>query len=156
MIGSTCRGADLPVVGVVRRGDFQEAGGHLGFGVVLVATEGDGQDHITVFDDRDDPANQRQFDEQAPQRPRARITRVDGDGGVAEVRLGPRRSDGDVRLLVLGQVLGVWISLGGQLRPCHRRVVARLCLMHKRVTEVRKDALDLLVLDLVIGEGPSG
>ena len=63
--------ADFIVVEVVGRGDLHAAGAELGIAVV-------------VGDDRDAPAQQRQFDEAADQRLVALVFRVHGHGGVAE------------------------------------------------------------------------
>jgi hypothetical protein len=61
---------DQPVVGVVGRGDLEEAGRHLGLRVVLVAAQRDGQDDVVVLDDRDDAPDERELDEQARGAPR--------------------------------------------------------------------------------------
>ena len=116
--------ADLPVVGVVGRGDLEEARGEPGLGVGAV---GVGHHHVVVGDDRDLAADDRQGHGLADQRLGAGIGGVDGDGGVAEHRLGTGGGDGDVAAAV------------GQ-----------------RVPQVPHVTGDVLVLDLVVGERGAG
>jgi hypothetical protein len=63
---------DLPVVGVVGRGDLEEPGRHLRLGVVRVlARHPVGQHDVVVLDDRDRAPDEGQLDEQALERPSA-------------------------------------------------------------------------------------
>jgi len=90
--GQVVAEADLPVVGVVRRGDLQEAGGHSGLGVAF----GVGHDDVVVFDDGDDATDDRKRDGLAAHGVGLRIVRVHGDCRVAEHRLGSGGGDRDV------------------------------------------------------------
>ena len=73
--------ADLEIVEVVRGRDLDRAGALFRIG-------------IFVGDDRDQTPDQRQANMPADQMLIARVVGVDGDRGVAEHRLRPRRGDG--------------------------------------------------------------
>ena len=118
--------ADLPVVGIVRRSDLQETGGVAGLGVGAV---GVGHDDVVVGDDRDHPIDDGQTHHRSDQLLGARIVRVEGDGGVAEHRLGAGGGHRDVARAVgqrIAQVPHVPVDLGhldlvvGQRRTGHR------------------------------------
>ena len=103
--------ADLEIVEIVRRGDLDRAAAGLRVGVF-------------VGDDRDQPADQRQPHMLADEIGIARVIRMDGDAGVAEHRLGPRRRDDD--------------EAAGKLRD--------------RITDVPQGALGLAAVDFEIGD----
>ena len=86
--------ADFEVVEVVRRRDLDRAGALLGIG-------------IFVRDDRDLAADERQLHLRAgfDERRIALILGMHGNAGVAQHRLGPRRGDDDVVLVVARHLL---------------------------------------------------
>ena len=102
---------DLVVVGVMGRGDLDRAGAEL-------AVDG------RVGHDRDQPVDQGQAHRPADQALVAGVVGVDGHGGVAQHRLGPRGRHPD------------------PARP-----------VGQRVAQVGELARDLLVLDLDVGQG---
>jgi hypothetical protein len=85
---------DLEVVRVVRRGDLHRAGAELHV-------------DVRVGDDGDLPVHQRQEDRLADEVGVALVVGVDGDGGVAEHRLGAGRRDDDAVAAVRGGVAQV-------------------------------------------------
>jgi hypothetical protein len=92
---------DLPVVGVVGRGDLERAGAELAV-------------HGRVGHDRDRAVDQGQAHRAADQVPVAGVVGVDGHGGVGQHRLGPRGRDPDEARPVLQRVAQVG-QLAGDL-----------------------------------------
>ncbi len=148
--------AQLPVVGVVGRGDLEEARGVLGLGVALGPAVADGLDDIVVFDDGDDAADEGELDLEASDGVGPRVGGVDRDAGVAQVGLGAGGGDGDPGVVVLWVLVGAGVALGFEFAPGHRVVVPGLGLVHEGIAEVVERAVDLFVLDLVVGEGGLG
>ncbi len=103
--------ADLEIVEVVGRGDLDRTAAGFRVGVF-------------VGDDRDQPADERQPHRLADEIGVALVIGMNGDAGVAEHRLGPRRRDGD--------------EPAGKLRH--------------RIADMPQEALGLAALDLEIGD----
>ena len=114
---------DVPVVRVVRGRHLEEARRELRLRIGGVAAHRRGHHDIVVLDDRDLAADDREPQLLAAQRRRARVLRVDRDGGVAEHRLGARGRDRDMARAI-----------------------------RKRIAQVPEVPVDLLHLDLVVGE----
>ena len=116
---------NVPVVGVMGGGDFEEAGGHACFGVFAVRIR---LHHVVVGDDGDDAVGQRQLDPLADQSRPLRIVGVHRDGGVSQHGLGTRGGHGDM-------------LTGG-----------RAVVVHEGIPEVPKMTVDFAGLDFIVGQ----
>ena len=98
---------DLPVVGVVRGRDLEEARREGGLRIARLAAKRRGHHHVVVLDDWDDATDDRKPHALATQRRGAGIPGVHRDRGVAEHRLRTCRRDDDEARPILERVLEV-------------------------------------------------
>ena len=121
--GNAVTNANFPVIGVMRRSNFQESSRKLRLGVGRVAALLHSHDHVVVFHNRNHPTNNGQTQFLAAHRRCARILRVERHSGIAKHGFGAR--------------------------GCHRHVTGSIL---KRIAEVPEVTIHFFHLHFIIGK----
>ena len=121
--GNSVTNANFPVIGVMRRRDFQETSCKLRLGIGGVAALLHGHDHVVVFHNWNDASNDGQAQLLATHRRCARILRVERHSGIAKH--------------------GFWT------RGCHRHVTGSIL---KRIAEVPEVTVHFFHLHFIISK----